>query len=246
MVRKRYDAREIGTALKEGSDIMAKRRTKAPRRKTDAENSPPPAHTPNVPAEKKRRRNPPWHRQYLRRLAIHGNKSRAAREVEIDYRHAQRLERAKPRFRRAVLAALRIAERRYAEAIERDAEDMALNGIEQRVYQGGQLVGSFQRYFPALTRHVLDTVSPKYRARADAKLKAHQHAQGSVSNIGTLNVSLSQVSTDNPNVRALLLALSDELTRSRADSPVLDVTPPSEAPAASSDEASIVVRSDDE
>jgi hypothetical protein len=207
----------MGTAWR-GPDDMAKRRPKAKEAPKVATDSPQPAQVPERP-----RRTPPWRRHFLRRLAVHGNKQRAAAESKITIRQVNRVRRAKPRFDRAVKLAQRMALDAYSDRLDARVMEVAIDGYTVPIVSAGKVVTHATKMIPNLTKLVAEIVVPRFAESRDKRDKIRQKAQQeSVSN--TLNVSILAAHADDPVIRQALLMISDRLTSGELPR-AIDVTP---------------------
>ena len=79
-----------------------------------------------------------WVAPYLAALAEHGIRTDAALVAKIDRVNVWRREKSDPEFAALVEEAMEQA----ADKLEREARRRAIEGVEEPVYQGGQLVGT--------------------------------------------------------------------------------------------------------
>jgi hypothetical protein len=197
---------------------MPRRRTKAKSGETIATDSPQPAEVMTS-----HRKTPVWHRQYLRRLASHGDKELAAKQCKVTMRHVYRVARAKPRFRKAMQAAERIALQAHADRMEKVMLDVAENGYRVPIVSAGKVVAYATKRLPNLMKMVAEVTVPIFAEARDKRDKLKQRAQQeSVSN--TLNVSILAAHADDPVIRQALLMISDRLTSGELPK-AIEVTP---------------------
>jgi hypothetical protein len=105
----------------------------------------------------------PWERGYLVALARFGRKIQAAKAVGIDDSVVRKYARSCPEFARAEAKAF---EEYYEIRLEGTADQRAIDGWDEPVYQGGELVGTRRRYSDRLLELRLKAERPdKYRER---------------------------------------------------------------------------------
>ena len=91
-------------------------------------------------------RQPLWTKAFLAALAVEGVLSRASEIAGIDRSGVYRRRQADPEFDQACKDAMEAA----ADALEAEARRRALQGVEEPVYQGGQLIGTKTVYSDSL------------------------------------------------------------------------------------------------
>lgn len=142
----------------------------------------------------------PWKRAFLTALRMHGNVEKAAKVAGVTFQHAYRIRDRSSRFAEAWKKAKKEAGRRWLEQTEAKMDELAFNGYEDPVYQGGQLVGSRTRYIPEYGKMRVAAQAPRKYSR---KTESHVRVDAVVVTSDVRNALLS-----NPEVADLACRLA--------------------------------------